>query len=264
MAGGFGESDVAAAWNRNAERWSEDVRAGYDAFRELFTLPAFLRFMPDVAGREAIDLGCGEGANTRRLADLGAKMTGVDIAEAQIERAREAERREPRGIRYELCSFTHLEPFADASFECALSTMALMDGPDFAAAAGEAWRVLRPGGTLCFSVLHPCFVTPALRWLRDDAGEYEGLRVGRYFDRRPFVEHWRFSRRPDPESVEPFEVPRFPRMLSDYLNPLCDAGFRIVRIGEPRPEAAIVRKDESFRRWRQHAAFVLFILAEKA
>lgn len=264
MANSIGEEEVAAAWNRNAAQWSHDVRAGYDAYREVFTLPAFFSFMPDIAGREVIDLGCGEGSNTRRFADMGGRMTGVDIAEALIERARAEEERKPRGIRYVLCSYTGLAPFSDASFDCALSTMALMDGPDFAAAIRETWRVLRPGGSLCFSILHPCFVTPALQWLCDTEGNYQGLRVGRYFDTEPFVERWRFSRRPDPESVERFEVPRFPRTLAGYLNPLCETGFRIERIEEARPDPETARDNAWLRRWHDHASLVLLVLATKS
>jgi SAM-dependent methyltransferase len=258
------EAAVAAAWDRNAARWAEDVRAGYDVYRERFTLPAFLSFMPDLSSRDVIDLGCGEGSNARRMADRGGRMTGIDIAGSLIAKGREEERLRPRGIRYEVCSFTDLDPFPDSCFDCAISTMALMDGPDFAGAMREASRVLRSGGMLCFSVLHPCFVTPSLKWLRDESGKYEGLRVGRYFDREPFIEHWRFSRRPEPESVEAFEVPRFPRTLADYLNAVCDAGFHIARVEEPRPDTTAVDVDGSFVRWRDHAAFVLFVLARKA
>jgi hypothetical protein len=131
-------------------------------------------------------------------------------------------------------SFGDLSGFADGEFDGAVSTMALMDAPDLPAALGASHRVLRAGATLCFSVLHPCFVTPALRWLEDGHGGYQGLQVGRYFDQAPFVEHWRF-RRPGADAVQPFEVPRFPRTLSDYLNAVTAAGFRIARIGEPRP-----------------------------
>jgi ubiquinone/menaquinone biosynthesis C-methylase UbiE len=264
MADKLEEADVAAAWNRNAERWSEDVRAGYDLYRDVFTLPAFLACMPEIAGCDVIDLGCGEGSNTRRMADVGGRMTGIDISEALIARAREDERREPRGIRYELGSFSQLDFLPHASFDHAVSTMALMDGPDLAGAMREAWRVLRPGGTFTFSVLHPCFVTPVLKWLRDENGNYEGLRVGRYFDRDPFVERWRFSKRPDPQSVELFEVPRFPRTLSDYLNAISDAGFHIARLEEPRPDATMARNYTWLTRWRDHAALVLFVLARKS
>jgi hypothetical protein len=91
-----------------------------------------------------------------------------------------------------------------------------------------------------------------------------GLRVGRYFDKVPFVERWRFGRRPAPETVEPFEVPRFPRPLSDYLNAVCDAGFRIARLDEPRPEAIVAREQAWLRRWHEHAPLVLFVSARKA
>jgi SAM-dependent methyltransferase len=259
------EADVARAWNRNAEQWADDVQAGFDLYRDLYTFPHFLAFMPKIAGRKVIDLGCGEGTNTRRFAQLGGHLTGIDISEALIARARAEESKAPLGIRYEVDSFARLEPFGDASFDCALSTMALMDGPDFAAAMRATHRVLRSGGELCFSILHPCFVTPVLRWLREgEDGAYLGLQVGRYFDKVPFVERWRFSKRPAPETVEPFEVPHFPRTLSDYLNAVCDAGFRIARLDEPRPEAIVAREREWLQRWHEHAPFVLFVSARKA
>ena len=260
----FEEAAVAAAWNRNAARWTDDVRAGFDLYRELFTFPAFLDFMPPIDGRKVVDLGCGEGSNTRRFARLGGQLTGVDLSETLIARAREEENREPLGIRYEVCSYSRMEPFEAGGFDCALSTMALMDGPDIAAAMGEAHRVLAPGGTLCFGILHPCFVTRAIEWLRAADGACSGLRVGRYFDKTPFVEHWRFSKRPEPDAIQPFEVPRFPRTLSDFINAVCAAGFRITKIDEPRPDEATVREHAWLSRWHEHASLVLFVAAVKS
>ena len=258
------EADVASAWNRNAERWTNDVRAGFDLYRELYTLPAFVAFMPPIANRTVIDLGCGEGSNTRRFARLGGQLTGIDLSEALIRRAREEESREPLGIRYEVCSYSDMDAIAAGSFECALSTMALMDGPNIMSAMREAHRVLAPGGTLCFSILHPCFVTRGLEWLRAADGACSGLQVSHYFHNAPFVEHWRFSKRPGPDTVQPFEVPRFPRTLSDYVNAVCDAGFRITKIAEPRPGKAASRRHAWLSRWYEHAPLVLFIAALKA
>lgn len=73
--GTLDEAAVARAWDANAERWTEDVRAGFDRYRELYTFPALLAFMPEVGGRAIIDLGCGEGANTRQFARRGARRT---------------------------------------------------------------------------------------------------------------------------------------------------------------------------------------------
>ena len=262
------EAAVAAAWDRNAALWTQEVRSGFDLYRELYTLPAFLSFMPSIAGKLGIDLGCGEGSNTRRFAQLGGAMTGVDLSAEMIGRARAKEKEEPLGIAYETGSFTSLSSFADEAFDCAVSTMALMDGPDLPAALNAAYRVLKPGGTLCFSVLHPCFITPALQWLTDETGTHHGLRVGRYFERTPFMEYWRFSRRPHTSqrqaAGEPFEVPRFPRTLSDYINAVSEAGFRLARIEEPRPSEDMARQHEWLNRWYRHAPLVLFILAVKA
>ena len=142
----LGEDHVAAAWDANAATWVEHVRAGYDLYREAFTMPAFLAFCPDLDGLRVIDLGCGEGHNTRALARRGAKMTGVDLSPRMIAAARASELALPLGIAYQVGSFTRLEFCADVSFDGAVSTMALMDSPDFGAAARAAHRVLRPGG----------------------------------------------------------------------------------------------------------------------
>jgi len=257
------EAAVAAAWDRNANQWADDVRAGFDLYRTLYTLPAFLDFMPSVDGKSIIDLGCGEGSNTRRFAELGGRMTGIDLSAELVRRARHAEAEQPLGIRYEIASYSDLSQFGDADFDGAVSTMALMDGPDFPAAMREAHRILRPGGKICFSVLHPCFMTPLQKWLRDEDGRIDGLRVGRYFDTEPFVEQWHFSKRPSVDTVMPFEVPRFPRTLSDYLNAVSGAGFRIAKIGEPRVDEAKAAQYDWLARWHAHAPLVLFVEAEK-
>ncbi len=268
------EQQVARYWDENANVWADHVRQGWDTYREHFNNPAFFEFMGDLGRKTVLDAGCGEGYNTRLFARSGARMTGVDISERMIELARQEEQREPLGIRYEVASFSDLGIFNDGrrtsrAFDAVVSSMALMDGPDFEGAVKEIFRVLRPGGELMFSIIHPCFMTRGYGWVCDEDENPAGITVSHYFDREPWAEHWRFSKAPGSENaafaseVEPFAVPRFPRTLSDYLNALIEAGFTLKRIQEPRPSQEMCEKHPWLQKWRDHAAIFLYVRAEK-
>ena len=229
---------VAALWNRNAENWTRLSRAGYDVFRDHVNTPAFLELLPDVTGLEGLDLGCGEGTNTRRVAARGARMHAIDVAETFLAYAQATEAEDPRGIVFQRASATAL-PFAAARFDFATAFMSLMDLPEQGLALREAWRVLKPGGFLQFSILHPCFNTKRMDWILDAQGRRVGRVVGDYFDPHwGDVEEWTFSAAtPEARAAlprdEPFQVPRFDRTLESWLHLVLDAGFALERFAEP-------------------------------
>jgi len=258
------ESEVAAQWDRNADVWADQVRNGWDIAREYWNNPAFLEFAGDLSGKIVLDAGCGEGHNTRMFARRGARMTGVDLSAKMIEFARAEELREPLGIRYERASFSKMEIFKSESFDEVISTMALMDGPDFPGAMREIARVLRPGATLAYSILHPCFATRGMGWINDDSGRAVKFTVADYFNSEPWIEHWKFGHAPNTSEVEAFGVPRFDRTLSDYINPTVAAGLRLQEIREPRaPESACALYPEAFVKFRDHIAWFLYVRASK-
>jgi SAM-dependent methyltransferase len=257
------DAEVARAWDENAEQWVRHVRAGWDRYREDFNNPMFLAFLPELAGRAVIDLGCGEGRNTREFARRGARLSGVDLSAKMIAAAIAAEAEEPLGISYVVASFSDLTTLPAGSFDLAVSTMALMDSPDFAGAAREAWRLLRPGGGFYFSVLHPCFITPQQKWLRDEAGEEIGFRVGEYFSDDVHIDRWRFTSAPE-EDGDLFAIPRFPHRMETYINGLCAAGFRILKIQEPRPTEEMVAAYPRLARLRRHIPIFIYFAAQKA
>ena len=120
-----------------------------------------------------------------------------------------------------------------------------MDVPETDRVLTEAFRVLRPGGFLQFSICHPCYDTPHRRNLRDANGQTYAIEVGDYFrNLEGEVTEWLFTAAP-PEAIVGlplFRTPRFRRTLSQWVNLLLDAGFRLERLAEPRPSDETVRK----------------------
>lgn len=251
-------------WNENAEVWTRLARAGYDVYRDHLNTPAFLAMLPDVQGLFGIDIGCGEGHNTRQIAKRGARLVGVDIAKAFIRYAKEAEQHESLGIDYRVASAVEL-PFPGCTFDFATATMSLMDIPETDRALAEAVRVIKPGGFLQFSISHPCFDTPHRRNLRDEHGVTYAIEVGDYY--RPQdgeVGEWLFGATPDElkRKLPNFKVPRFNRTLSYWLNLLVQTGFCVERVEEPKPTDETVRSCPDLQD-AQVVAHFLHVLARK-
>jgi SAM-dependent methyltransferase len=248
------DAEVADYWNRNAIAWTAMSRAGYDVCRDGFNTPRFVELLGDIREKDVLDIGCGEGANTRTLARLGPRSVhGVDIAETFVRAAIDEELRSPLRIRYARASAQAL-PFDDGQFDVATSFMCMMDLPDQLAAFREARRVLRRGGVFQFSILHPCFTTQR-KTIRDENRRAIGAQIGGYFERTDGdIERWTFGNAPAELKAKYalFEVPRFHRTLSEWINMLVEAGLSIERLEEPRPDA------EAIARWPNlHDEFVI-------
>lgn len=90
-------------------------------------------------GEHILDLGCGDGQLTAKLADAGAVVRGFD-ASAQMAAAARG-----RGLEVDEGSAEHL-PYADATFEAVFSNAALHWMQDQDAVLAEVHRVLKPSG----------------------------------------------------------------------------------------------------------------------
>jgi SAM-dependent methyltransferase len=237
-------AQVGRYWNGNAQVWTWLARAGYDYYRDYLNTPAFLAMLPPVEGLRGLDLGCGEGYNTRLVAQQGARMTALDISPVFAALAGSLEGEVPLGIRYLAASAVEL-PVPAETFDFATATMSLMDIPETGTVLSEAYRVLKPGGFLQFSICHPCFDTPHRRNLRDERGLTYAIEVGEYYrGLEGEVMEWLFGAAPAEvkEGLPKFRVPRFHRTLSQWLNLIVEAGFCLERVEEPRPDDETVRQ----------------------
>ncbi len=252
--------EVARYWESNAAAWTELARRGRDVYRDHINTPAFFALLPGVAGRRGLDLGCGEGYNTRLLARRGAEMTALDLCPSFLRAAREEEVREPLGIRYLLGDAQRL-PLAAAAFDFACAFMSLMDMPEPGAVLAELWRVIKPGGFLQFSISHPCTDTVLRRWVTDDDGERTGLEIDGYFESpHGDVGRWCFGHATEAEreSFGDFVIPRFHLTLSEWINLLIDHGFRLERLAEPRADSEALARHPDLA-WTRRVPFFLIL-----
>jgi ubiquinone/menaquinone biosynthesis C-methylase UbiE len=101
-------------------------------------------------GDAFLDVACGTGAIAMRAARAGADVTGVDLAPALIDTAKEHAQEDGLDIDYVVGDCENLD-FADATFDKAASTCGIMFAPDHKASAGELARVVRPGGRIALA-----------------------------------------------------------------------------------------------------------------
>ncbi|HEV7721028.1 MAG TPA: class I SAM-dependent methyltransferase [Iamia sp.] len=138
------------------------VATGYAAWAPSYDgpNPAIAREEPVVHGivdalpvGRALDACCGTGRHAAHLVDRGWDVVGVDATHEMLEVARA---KTPLA-RFEEGDVLDL-PLADETVDLAVCSLALTHVPDLGAALAELARVVRPGGTVVLSDIHPVSV----------------------------------------------------------------------------------------------------------
>lgn len=186
MAGNRENAQVQHAWNSNAEFWDSRMAEGNDFFR-LLVWPAVETLLRPERGERLLDIACGNGLTSRRLAAAGASVTAFDFSEAMIELARQ--RGGSGEIDYRRVDATDrdaLLALGPGGFDGALANMALMDMAQIEPLMQALATLLRPGGRFVFSTLHPCLNNPGsiqMGEMEDRAGKLVStysVKISRY------------------------------------------------------------------------------------
>jgi len=222
--------ETREVWNQNAAFWDARMGEGND-FVEVLQWPAIERLLALRPGERILDVACGNGLTSRRMAAMGAQVVAFDFAEEMIAHA--IERTTGPGtagyagrIQYRVLDATDeaaLLALGEGQFDAALSNMALFDMAEIGPLVRALPRLLRPGGRFVFSVLHPCFNSPHMA-LVGEVEDREGdivtvysVKVLRYIT--PTVTHGAALRgQPKPQLI-------FHRPLQVLFGACFEAGF---------------------------------------
>lgn len=208
-------------WEQVAGKWKESTGPG--AARTQHFIKALDKLIPNPKGLNILDAGCGDGVFSKFLSDRGAKVTGVDGAESMVAIAKQ---KYPE-LNFFVADLLNPLPFADQSFDLVLANMVLMHLADVSQFLTEARRILKPGGELVFSVLHPCFNHPTMKL-------YKSLWAKLTFQNPSGLVHNYYQR-----TTERFEknleqkVTHYHRTLEEYSQLIQQAGMKIVALSEP-------------------------------
>lgn len=149
-------------WNVNAQFWDERMGEGND-FVEILIWPATVRLLDIKPGERVLDIACGNGLTSRKLARMGAKVKAFDFSEEMIRIARSRHEESGEAIEYSVLDATNedaLLALGHGRFDAAICNMALFDMAEIKPLFRSLAKLLRPGGRFVFSVLHPCFNNP--------------------------------------------------------------------------------------------------------
>jgi ubiquinone/menaquinone biosynthesis C-methylase UbiE len=176
------------------------------ALEERLLEPTLFRF----TDRDVVDLGCGTGRWLQRLQNVAPRsLTGIDSSPAMLAEAGKKCLLSTSLIEAD-CTST---PLATDSADCVFASFLLSYIQDISRFAEEAARILRPGGMLIVSDLHPD--TPSYGWRRTFRSE-----------------------------GDLFEIATFPYTLSGLIAVMNAAGLRLEHLAEAKfgeREAAIFR-----------------------
>ncbi len=150
--------------NYNAEQFDNSVNLFYARHKRWGIDTSWFK------DKICLDAGCGGGRFVVALANLGAKKVyGIDISREAIGhgRKRAAERGFSENTEFMEASVLHL-PFGDNTFDYVLSSGVIHHTPNPYKGFQELVRVLKPGGTLFFSV----YGRGGLLWYTNDIFRY--------------------------------------------------------------------------------------------
>ncbi|MEZ4502407.1 MAG: class I SAM-dependent methyltransferase [Dehalococcoidia bacterium] len=220
------------AWEANADFWDDRMGEG-NLWVERLCWPHLERLIEVRPGERVLDVACGNGLTSRRLAALGANVVAFDFSAPLLEHAR-ARTEADAPIEYRQLDATDeaaLFALGENAFDAALSNMALMDIADVAPLFRALARLLRPGGRFVFTVPHPAFqgahTTLVAERTEDAAGlhSHYGVRIGGYLQAEVH------------EGVaiegQPVAQPYFHRPLNDLLRPAFEVGLVLDALEEP-------------------------------
>ena len=234
----------------------QKLRENPISLNEIVEKPTMLSLLPDLKGKQLLDLGCGTGGHLQLYLERGAdKVIGTDLSEKMLEQAEKDLQKfgqfSGRFSLYQL-PMEKLAELPESDFDIITSSFAFHYIEDFLALLASIANKLKPNGTLVFSQEHPITTChkEGERWEKNEKKQQLAYRLNHYRDEGLRERNW---------FQQPFKT--YHRTTATIINNLIEKGFQIEQMAEPM----LAEKTEWQAEFKdlQHRPVLLFIKATK-
>lgn len=216
-------------WGQVAGWYDQLLQDQGSAHHQKVIIPGVLRMLEATAGQRILDIACGQGAVCRAIARKGARVLGVDAADALIQFARD--RCEHPELETYICGdarkLPEIQALGEATFDAAICVLAIQNMTPLSPIWQGCRRLLKTGGHLIVVMVHPCFRVPhksSWQWDEKLAAQYRRIDSYLTSEKVPISMH--------PGSSPETTTLTFHRPLQAYVNTLGSAGLLIDHLEE--------------------------------
>lgn len=221
---------ITTSFDHLAEIW--DAKTGSDG-KEMVsatkvTAKHIILELGDLPGKRVYEIACGNGFLARQLAGKVKEIRASDISEKLIDFAKN--KYDAKNIEYEVREATDFSGIPDKHYDAVIIHQGIFYIEDLDKLALGIYKILKPGGVLIFSNMHPLMyvadmdMNPKLK-LKDTLEKYR-----LYLKNRTVVvnKKWIVGK-----EVRPATYKQFKRPFSLYINKLAEHGLLVTKIVEP-------------------------------
>lgn len=195
----------------------KDIRSTNVNFNDCIETPILLAMLPELHGKNILDIGCGMGQHAKQYSDMGAEsVLGIDISEKMLEYARKYNSAD--NITYQQMALEDIGGL-NCQFDLITSSLVFDYVEDFDELMGNIYRLLKDNSQIVFSMSHPmatAYDGKYPRYTRSESGERLYANINNYFVEGQRKITW---------VVNNYEL--YHRTFSSILNSLIKSGLLI-------------------------------------
>jgi len=207
--------------------------------------PAMRKAVGDVRGLKIFEAGCGPGILAEYLVHEGAKVVAFDVSPKMIELAKE---RNPKNATFFVADGAQPLPLSqeyNGQFDMVVASLAIDYIRDWSVPLAEFHRLLKPKGKFIFTIQHPL---GSWNWYKPESAfgvQYVEASWKGFVD-------------------EPVTMPDYYRSFEEVINPLIQAGFKILKVEDLKPIDALRTLDPyKFGKFSKLASFMCVIVEKE-